>query len=186
MKIQRIITAEGQSGVATRVDTIDTAAIKYLSNIWGFDRVPDLPLSPEQVLGEYQKKGAFGPLGSVRVHLAVAKPEPQQGPKLLRKLRSTVTALHTAATVDFGTWGGLVRGKEGDGIHRTDTIDLIVVIDGEINVGYPGEDGRLHEITIKAGDVVVHNGTFHNWHNRSAKDCLMLFVVTASKRRTNK
>jgi uncharacterized protein YjlB len=121
----------------------------------------------------------------VRVHLAVSKPEPQKGPKLLRKLRSTVTAFHTAATVDFGTWGGLVRGKEGDGIHRTDTIDLISVIRGEINVGYPGEDGQVHEITIKAGDVVVHNGTFHNWHNRSTKDCLMLLVVIGAERKTN-
>ena len=185
MKIQRIITAEGQSGVATRIDTIDTAAIKYLSNIWGFDRVPDLPLSPQQALGEYQKKGAFGPLGSMRVHLAVAKPEPQKGPQLLRKLRSAVTALHTAATVDFGTWGGLVRGREGDGIHRTNTIDLIAVIDGEINVGYPGEDGQVYEHTIKAGDVVVHNGTFHNWHNRSTKDCLMFLVVIAAERKSS-
>jgi len=80
MKIQRIITAEGKSGVATRIDTIDTATIQYLANIWGFDRVPDLPLRPEQVLGDYQKMGIFGPLGSVRVHLVTAAPETGEGP----------------------------------------------------------------------------------------------------------
>lgn len=173
MKIQRIITAEGQSGVATRIDSIDTAAVQYLSNIWGFDQIPELPLTPEQVLGEYQKKGVFGPLGGVRVHLVVSKPETGQGPSLAQR----------AAALDLGTGGGMVRGKEGDGIHRTDTIDLIVVMEGETNIGYPGEDGQVHEVTIKTGDVVVHNGTFHNWHNRSAKDCVMLFVVIAAERK---
>ena len=42
MKIQRIITAEGKTGVATRVDTIDTATVPFLTNIWGFDKVPQL------------------------------------------------------------------------------------------------------------------------------------------------
>ena len=47
MKIQRIITAEGKTGVATKVDTIDTATVAFLTNIWGFDKVPNLPLTPE-------------------------------------------------------------------------------------------------------------------------------------------
>jgi hypothetical protein len=173
MKIQRIITAEGESGVATRIDTIDTAAIQYLANIWGFDRVPDLPLRPEQVLGEYQRMGVFGPLGSLRVHLVTAAPETGEGP----------SALQRAATLDLGTGGGMVRGKEGDGMHRTDSFDLVVVIDGETNIGYPGEDGRVHELTIKAGDVVVHNGTFHSWHNRSTQNCSMLLIVLAAERK---
>jgi hypothetical protein len=52
MKIQRIITAEGKSGVATKIDTIDTAKVDFLTNLWGFDKVPDLPLTPEQVFGD--------------------------------------------------------------------------------------------------------------------------------------
>jgi len=74
VKIQRIITAEGRPGVAIRTDTIDAEEIQCLSNLWGFDRVPDSPLTPKQVLGEYQKKGVFGPLGSFRVHLVGGLP----------------------------------------------------------------------------------------------------------------
>jgi hypothetical protein len=172
MKIQRIITAEGKSGVATRVDTIDTATIDFLTNIWGFDQVPHLPLSPEQVLGEYQRMGMFGPLGGVRVDLFTIAPETGDGPSELER----------AAALDMGT-PGMVPGKEGDGMHRTDSIDITVVVDGETNVGYPGEDGLVHELTIKTGDVLVHNGTFHSWHNRSTKNCSILFIVLAAERK---
>lgn len=172
MKIQRIITAEGKSGVATRIDTIDTATIDFLTNIWGFDRVPDLPLRPEQVLGEYQQLGIFGPLGGIRVDIFTLAPETGEGPSELER----------AASLDLGT-PGMVPGKEGDGMHRTDSIDLVVVIEGETNVGYPGEDGQVHELTIKTGDLVVHNGTFHSWHNRSTKNCTILFIVVAAERK---
>ena len=83
MKIQRIITAEGKSGVATRIDTIDTATVDFLTNIWGFDKVPDLPLKPEQVLGEYKPLGIFGPLGGIRVDLFTLAPRRQRAQRRL-------------------------------------------------------------------------------------------------------
>lgn len=182
MKVRKIVTAEGSGGVATKIEAIDTDEIKNLRNIWGFDQIPDLPLSAQQTLGEYKKMGIFGPTDSFRVHLIVAKPEPQWGPAWLRRLRRLVTAIATALTMDFGTKAGLVAGKEGDGMHRTNTIDLIVVIDGEMSIAYPAGGGKLQEITIKAGDFIVHNGTFHTWHNRTTKDCVMLFVVIGAHR----
>jgi len=173
MKIQRIITTEGKTGVATKVDTIDTATTDFLTNIWGFDRVPDLPLKTEEVLGEYQRLGIFGPVGGLRVSLLTLAPETGEGP----------SALERAGSLDLGTGAGMVAGKEGDGMHRTDTIDLAVVIDGEPSVGYPGEDGQVHELTIKTGDLVVHNGAFHSWHNRSSKNCTIMLIVLAAERK---
>ena len=85
MKIQRIITAEGKTGVATKIDTIDTATADFLTNIWGFDKVPDLPLTPEQVLGEYKPLGMFGPLGGIRVDLFTLAPETPEGPAPLER-----------------------------------------------------------------------------------------------------
>jgi uncharacterized protein YjlB len=93
--------------------------------------------------------------------------------------------MQRAATLDRGTGGGMIKGKEGDGMHRMDSIEVIVVLDGETNIGYPGEDGQVHELTIKAGDVIVNNGTFHSWHNRSPRNCSMLFFVIAAKRETS-
>lgn len=175
MKIQRIITAESKSGVATRLDTIDTEVTEFLTNIWGFDTIPHLPLRPEQVLSEYQSKGIFGPPGSLRLDLFTISPETGDGPSELER----------AAKIDMGTGGGMTQGNEGGGMHRTDTIDIAVVIDGETNVGYPGEDGQVHELTVKTGDVVVMNGTFHSWHNRSIKNCSILFIVLAAERKAS-
>ena len=69
-------------------------------------------------------------------------------------------------------------------MHRTDSIDLAIMLGGEVNAGYPGEDGMVHEVTMKTGDLMITNGTFHSWHNRSGKDCTMLFVVFAAERKT--
>jgi hypothetical protein len=56
MKIRRITTAGAPLGVATQMGELSgtsrvTAGID-LFDIWGFDRVPELPLRPEHVLGE--------------------------------------------------------------------------------------------------------------------------------------
>jgi hypothetical protein len=65
----------------------------------------------------------------------------------------------------------MVAGDEGGGMHCTDTIDLIVVLEGETTADYPGEDGVEQIVTIRAGDFLVHNGVFHRWHNHSKPRC---------------
>jgi quercetin dioxygenase-like cupin family protein len=52
-------------------------------------------------------------------------------------------------------------GASGD-MHRTDTIDFIVVIEGEIDM-----DMEQSRVTLRAGDTMVQRGTFHSWVNRS-------------------
>jgi hypothetical protein len=57
------------------------------------------------------------------------------------------------------------------GMHQTDTIDIVTVIDGEIWAVV--ETG---ETLVKAGDTVIHRGTWHAWRNRSASPCTVLAV----------
>lgn len=45
------------------------------------------------------------------------------------------------------------------GMHATDTLDVMVVLDGEIVLGMP--DGS--ETVVRAGDAVVQRGTAHRW-----------------------
>ena len=61
--------------------------------------------------------------------------------------------------------------------------DFVVVLDGEIHLGYPGEDGRVHEVVVTAGDLVVQNGTSHSWRNRSSKNGTLLMIVLTTERR---
>jgi hypothetical protein len=180
MKIRRFTTAEAPTGVVTQTDDVfDSSTVKgvpHIFNLWGFDEVPELPLRPEQVLGEYKQLGMFGPPGGVRVDIQVIPPVIGDNLPDLSE---------TAGRIDLGTGGGMTPGKEGAGMHRTDTIDFVVVLEGETNVAYPGEDGNEYEITIKVGDFLTHNGTFHRWHNRSAANCTLMLIPLAAARTTD-
>ena len=56
--------------------------------------------------------------------------------------------------------------------HRTDSIDYIVVISGEIDMEL--DDSSVH---LKAGDVMVQRGTIHNWVNRGTAPCVLAVVL---------
>ena len=60
--------------------------------------------------------------------------------------------------------------------HRTDSIDYIVVLSGEIDMEL--DDSTVH---IKAGDVMVQRGTIHNWVNRGTEPCRLAVILIAAK-----
>jgi mannose-6-phosphate isomerase-like protein (cupin superfamily) len=57
-------------------------------------------------------------------------------------------------------------------MHRTETVDYAVVLQGEITLLLDDQD-----VLLKAGDVVIQRGTNHAWSNRSDKPALMLYVL---------
>jgi mannose-6-phosphate isomerase-like protein (cupin superfamily) len=57
-------------------------------------------------------------------------------------------------------------------MHRTETIDYGVVIEGEMTLVLDKA-----ETLLKAGDIVIQRGTNHAWANRSGKPCRMLFML---------
>ncbi|HEX4114128.1 MAG TPA: cupin domain-containing protein [Stellaceae bacterium] len=158
-------------------DLLDAATADLVTNIWGFDRVPDLPLTPAQVLGDYKRMGIFGPMGAVRINIISLPPETAGQPLKLQEM---------AAKLDLGTGASITPGKEGGWMHRTDSIDLTVVLKGETDVAYLGEDGQLREITIREGDFIVQKGAFHDWRNRSKEHCVILVVILAAERKPSR
>jgi quercetin dioxygenase-like cupin family protein len=63
-------------------------------------------------------------------------------------------------------------------IHRTDTVDYIVVMQGEIDMELePGGQ----EVHLKQGDVMVQRGTVHNWINRGTERCLLAVILIHAK-----
>jgi quercetin dioxygenase-like cupin family protein len=58
-------------------------------------------------------------------------------------------------------------------VHRTDTIDYIVVMSGEIDMEL--EAGE--EVHLKAGEVMVQRGTVHNWINRGTESCILAVIL---------
>jgi quercetin dioxygenase-like cupin family protein len=60
--------------------------------------------------------------------------------------------------------------------HRTDSIDYIVVISGEIDMELDGSS-----VHLKAGDVMVQRGTIHNWVNRGTAPCVLAVVLVDAR-----
>jgi quercetin dioxygenase-like cupin family protein len=60
--------------------------------------------------------------------------------------------------------------------HRTDSIDYIVVLSGEIDMDLEGST-----VHLRAGDVMVQRGTIHNWVNRGTAPCVLAVVLVDAK-----
>ena len=61
-------------------------------------------------------------------------------------------------------------------MHRTETIDYAVVLEGEITLLLDDQD-----VVLKAGDIVIQRGNNHSWSNRSNKICRMLYILVDGK-----
>jgi Cupin domain len=57
-------------------------------------------------------------------------------------------------------------------MHRTETIDYGIVLEGELVLIM--DEG---ETTVRAGDIIIQRGTNHGWANRSDKNCRICFVL---------
>ena len=57
-------------------------------------------------------------------------------------------------------------------MHRTETIDYAIVLEGEIEMDMDGST-----VMMKAGDVMVQRGTNHAWANRSTARARVAFVL---------
>jgi len=61
-------------------------------------------------------------------------------------------------------------------MHRTKSIDYAIVLSGEIDMLL--DDSEVH---LKAGDVLVQQGTNHAWVNRGREPCRIVFVLIDAK-----
>jgi uncharacterized cupin superfamily protein len=57
-------------------------------------------------------------------------------------------------------------------MHRTETIDYVIVIEGEIEM-----DMDASTVKLKQGDIMIQRGTNHAWANRSDKRARVAFVL---------
>ena len=68
-------------------------------------------------------------------------------------------------------------GREQIPLHRSDTIDYMAILSGEIHLILPDR-----EILLRQGDTLVHAGVMHTWENRGDAVCQLLFVVVPALR----
>lgn len=70
----------------------------------------------------------------------------------------------------------LVDGAEDASMHRNETVDYNIILQGEIFAVTDTE-----ETLLKAGDVLIQRGTAHTWHNRSGKPCVFASIMISAE-----
>jgi mannose-6-phosphate isomerase-like protein (cupin superfamily) len=107
------------------------------------------------------------PKNGTRIRVIEFPPEGEE----IRKLTSS------DAAAKFKSMGDEKASTSNEGaphplMHKTKTVDYGIVLEGEITMVLD-----RGETTIKAGDIIIQNGTNHAWANRSGKICRMAFVL---------
>jgi len=69
-----------------------------------------------------------------------------------------------------------VDGIEADGFHTTETIDYVMVLEGEVSL-----ELDTGEVLLKPGDCVVQRGTRHAWRNRTDGPVKMMAVMVSTR-----
>lgn len=118
--------------------------------LWGVRSLPTLPDDGRSAIDT----SATGP-GAVRFVQTIVYPQGTEAP-----------AGAAEALTD------LVKEDAGSAMHFTHTVDLVVVLEGEVEVVLDKE-----RTTLRQGDFLVQNGTRHEWLNHTDKPAKLGVIV---------
>jgi mannose-6-phosphate isomerase-like protein (cupin superfamily) len=133
--------------------------------VWRVDRLPaDLdeagPLSAASV--------APAADAGLAVRVCTFPPDTDMDEQMRREYDSSVASSYTAA--DGGTHAGVA-------LHRTDTVDVLTVVRGELTL-----ITETAQTVLRQGDSVVQRGTAHAWSNRTSEDVVVVAVMIAAQK----
>ena len=103
------------------------------------------------------------PPGGVNFRISEFPPE---DPEIMAKIDAA------KAFAEVGAAHRIVAGARHPFMHRTDTVDYAIVLEGEIDMLLDEDD-----VHLKAGDIVIQRGTNHAWANRGDRLCRIAFIL---------
>lgn len=175
MKIRRIVTGQDKAGKSvfvsdTEVEPVDIALLPgtEFHRMWGSDGPPALPTEGNQP----DMPAYFPPEMGYRFNFFTLGPDSVAIPPDI----DIGNALNEIAIKLPGLAESMEPGNPG--MHRTDTVDIDVIISGEVDLEL--DDGE--EVHMKAGDCVVMNGVRHAWRNRSDQPVTIFVTLLGAKR----
>lgn len=168
-KLRRVVT--GQSELGSTVVAVDEVVEPTASSagslfwlLWGTDEIPvALPTDGQPNF----LRTRFPLPNGARVSVVEYAAKDSQ----FRR-----TEMPTRATIP-GDAGRTVTRDSKTGMHMTDTVDIAIILEGEI--GLEQSDGE--EVTLHAGDVLIQNGGIHAWRPRD-QSCRVAFVILGAER----
>ena len=173
-QIRRVVTGHDASGKAVvlsdgPVPTVHSNPIRpgQLSfEVWKTHAMP-VPIDAVQPEPTAGTRSLQPPPHGTLFRISVVPPESEETRKLTpEQARDLFRKSGAGEASTFGSGGRHPM------MHRTETVDYAVVLEGEITLLLDEGD-----VQLKAGDVVIQRGTSHAWSNRSGKNVKMLYVL---------
>ncbi len=176
-QIRRVVTGHDKNGKAIVISDGPATSVKSHPNraghkstdIWKTTAmpVPIAAVEPDPTQGARD----FVPVMGTKIRIAEIPPEPAAFRSLTPEQAREV--FKSGGNESASTFR---EGGRHPFMHRTESVDYAVVLEGEITMLLDEAD-----VLLKAGDVVIQRGTNHAWSNRSAKPVRMLYVLIDGK-----
>jgi hypothetical protein len=173
--IRRVVTGDdeqGRSGIVADGPSPATYTIPSLpgfisTNIWVTTPTP-APITAADRIQEH--RGVCPPRGGTVIRIIDFPPEPADPAEAKRLMVEVFQRLYPDANHH--------PEDKHPGMHRTDTIDYAIMLEGELVAILD-----TVETVLKAGDVLVQRGTHHAWANRSGAPARIAFILVDGKRK---
>jgi hypothetical protein len=172
--MRRVVTGQNAEGKSVFVSDEDVAFVNpvlfggnEIWKIWQGDTPPRLPTDGTPPDGQ----SFFPPDGGFRLSLWTMPPAGHTPPPI----DDMDAAVAEAEDVFPGITTALT---DNEGMHQSDTLDWIFVVDGEVTLTLDSGE----EVVLRQGDSLIQNGTNHAWSNRSDKKVLMLLAMLGGSR----
>lgn len=173
--VRRVVTghdAQGraviqQDGPVPRVCRVGGEHGPLFFEVWN---TQETPARIDRASGEPVEQGITlaAPKGGTRIRVLDIPPDgdrlddvtPEQAQAHFAEVNAQGASSHTGA------------GSRHAHMHRTQTVDYGIVLEGELVLILDAE-----ETTVRAGDIVIQRGTNHGWANRSDRNCRIAFIL---------
>lgn len=171
---RRIVTGHDEAGGAVILSDAPPTRVVQVGGPGGptFFEIWSTNAAPAEIDRQAEEPAESGlilapPTNGTRIRIIEFPPEGEE----IRRLNAA------GAQEKFNAMGNVEASKFKTGgphplMHRTETVDYGIVIEGEMTLVVDRGETLLH-----AGDVVVQRGTNHAWANRSDGNCRMAFVL---------
>ena len=169
--IRRIVTVDDANGRSRISEDAPASAIRTVPerpgyravNLWRTEAAPAPIAAPDNIA---EHKGILPPKkGGSILRIIDYPPESSDPQERQRQIAATFGGIFADAQHDKSA-------GVHPGMHRTDTVDYAILLEGEIWAVM--DEG---ETLMRAGDVLIQRGTNHSWANRSSKTARMCFVL---------
>ena len=167
--VRRIVTGHDAEGRAVVIeDAPATNILGTLTNLWSTPGVPADCNMADPMVGA--PRGLEPSPGGTFFRFFEIPPQPR-GPA-----SPEYTALVRQAFIDMGAAHAQVDTSRHPAMHKTQTVDYIILLRGEVTLILDADERELKPL-----DVVIQRGTNHAWANYGTEPAVLMAVLVGGR-----